>query len=216
MKAPISSTMNSAGAYSQTDQEMALADQAQALARLTRDMVRRSTTNGVALGAVTGCGLALISASAKAKCMQGAVAGGLIGGVAGYAHGQAQVQKRVELVDASKLLASVRSTKDQLEVVKGGVASVIARQDAELAQMKAQLAAGQISQAQYNARIDAISASRAELAAALTQSATQAGQANAALKDAVRQGQTGLGWYLMETRKIQEESISARAQISLL
>jgi hypothetical protein len=216
VKSPISSTMGSAPVIAHTDQERALADQAHALDRLSRDMARKSTTTGAAIGAVAGCGLAIVSSSAKAQCLKGAVAGGVIGGVAGYAHGQSQVQKQVELISANTLLPSVRQTKDQLEVVKGGVASVIARQDAELMQMKSQLALGQISQAQYDERISAIKASRAELARALTQSAVNAGQANAAVKDAVRRGQTGLGWYLMETKKIQDESLSARAQISLL
>ncbi|WP_299936445.1 hypothetical protein [uncultured Pelagimonas sp.] len=215
-KTPFASSMNrDAMPMVQTEQERTLAHQAQALDRMSKDLVRKTTFKGAALGAVAGCGLAIAGGS-KAQCAQAALVGGVIGGVAGNATGKAQAKKRVEIVELNRVLPSLRKTNDQMDVVSGGVAELVAKQDAEIAQMKQQMAQGNLSQQAYDARLAEIRQVRGDVAQALTLSASQARQAKSALMDAQAQGQTGIDWYIAETNKLEAEAVSARAQLSLL
>ncbi len=215
-KTPFASSMNRDVLPAvQSDQERLLTNQAHALDRMSKDLVRKTTFKGAAIGAVAGCGLAVVGGS-KAKCAQAALVGGVLGGVAGNAAGKAQVNRRVELVELNRILPSLRKTNDQMEVVAGGVSNLMAKQDAEIAQLKADLTHGATTQAAYDARLSEIRTVRSELAQALTLSAGQARQAKEALVAAQSQGQTGIDWYIAETNKLEAEAVSARAQLSLL
>lgn len=215
-KTPITSSMNrTALPAAQTEQERAVMRQANALDRMSRDLVRKTTMKGAAIGAVAGCGLAVVG-GAKSKCAQAALVGGVIGGVAGNAAGKDQVKKRVEIVELSRVLPSLRETKEQMALVSQDVPSLIAQQDAEIASMQTQLAAGTLDQTSYDARLAEIRSVRSDLAQALSLSARQAKQAKEALLAAKAQGQTGVDWYIAETNKLEVEAVSARAQISLL
>ena len=62
-----------------TQQEAVLIDQAEALDKMTRDVIRSSTVNGALIGAVAGCGLTVVSAGNAKNCVGGLVAGGVVG-----------------------------------------------------------------------------------------------------------------------------------------
>lgn len=199
----------------QSQQERVLMDQATALDRMSKDLVRKATLNGAAIGALTGCGLAVVGGS-KNQCIQAALVGGAAGAVAGHAKGKAQVKKRVEIVELSRVLPSLRKTTTQLGLVSGGVDALIAEQNAEIKALKQQVATGQVSQEAFDARLSDIRLVRSELAQSLSLSASQAKQANLALQNAQAQGQTGVDWYISATQKLEQDSVSARAKLSLL
>lgn len=77
------------------------------LNKMTRDIIRKSTVNGAAIGAVAGCGLVLLSPSNAKNCVTGALAGGVVGATVGAAQGKKQAAKRVELVSPSALVRSI-------------------------------------------------------------------------------------------------------------
>lgn len=215
-KTPIASSMSyEASPVSQSQQERILTQQADALDQMSKDLVRKTTLNGAALGAVAGCGMAIIGGS-KAQCAQAALVGGVVGGITGHAKGKAQVKKRVEIVELSRVLPSLRETSDQLEIVSGGVDALIAQQNAEITTLKRQVASGEITQDAYNARLSDIGLLRSELAKSLSLSASQAKQARAALQNAQAQGQYGVDWYIDATQKLEQDAVSARAKLSLL
>ncbi|MCT4555116.1 MAG: hypothetical protein N4A53_10545 [Pelagimonas sp.] len=196
--------------------EMQLAAQAEALDVMTRDMLRRATLRGAAGGAIAGCGLAVVTGSGKNSCLKAAVVGGAVGGWTGHAAGRKEAEKRVELVSLSRLKPSVVKARDQMGLVDGDLNAVLNTQNAELTALPDRVATGGMTAAQADARRAEIAAYRADLAKSFSLSASQARDAHAALLDAKMQGQDGLDWYLMQTRKIETEAVSARSQISLL
>lgn len=215
-QAPFASSISSAPSTApHTQQDRILLDQAEALDRMSKDLVRKTTFRGAAIGAVAGCGFAVIGGSAG-RCAQAALAGGVIGGVAGHVSGKAQVQNRVELVELSRVLPSLRQTSEQVALVSGGVDDLVASQDAEIRVLKQDLAEGVISQDIYDERLADIRDIRAQLAEALSLSAAQAKQANQSLREAKDQGQTGVEWYINATSDVEDQAVSARAQLSLL
>ena len=215
-KTPFASSMShQAVPAAQSQQEHVLAEQADALNKMSTDLVRKTTLNGAAIGALAGCGLAVVGGS-KNQCIQAALVGGAVGAVTGHAKGKARVAKRVEIVELSRVLPSLRTTTNQLGVVASGVDTLIAEQDAEIFALKQQVEAGQLSQETYETRLSDIRLVRSELAQALSLSASQAKQANLALQNAQDQGQTGVEWYISATEKLEQDSVSARAKLSLL
>lgn len=196
--------------------ERQMAEQTHALTRMTDDIIRKSTMNGAALGALTGCGLVVLSASNAKNCVTGALAGGAIGAVAGNAVGKKQAAKRVELVSPSALVRSIGKADDHMDVVTRDLPDMLAAQDAELASLNKQLSAGRITEAQFAKRFAVIKANREQLAEALSLSAIQANEAHRNLADAQSKGQTGLDWHLSATKNLAREATSARSAISLL
>lgn len=196
--------------------ETAVAAQADALRALSRDMLVKATMRGAAYGAVAGCGLAVVSDSAKARCLQAAAAGGAVGAVVGNVAGRQQIARRVEIVSLNRLLPSLLETDEQLVRVNGNIPRIMAMQDEELARLRAARAQGQVSDAEYQARLSEIRAIRAEIARALTDSAAHAAETHARLQEAEAQGQPGLAWYLNATRRLQDDAVSARSRIDLL
>ncbi len=196
--------------------EAQMAEQTNALTSMTRDIIRKSTLNGAALGAIAGCGLVVLSASNAKNCVAGALAGGAIGAVAGNANGKKQAMKRIELVNPSALVRSIGKADDRMDVVSRDLPGMLAQQDAELSKLNAQMNAGQITEAQFASRFEVIKANRAQLAEALSLSAAQASEAHKNLQDAQSKGQTGLDWHLSATKALAREATSARSAISLL
>ncbi|MCT4556900.1 MAG: hypothetical protein N4A61_02460 [Pelagimonas sp.] len=197
-------------------QQAQLHDQAVALDRMTRDLVRKSTTKGIMIGAAAGCGLAAATGAGGDKCLTGALAGGAIGGVIGHSAGKQQVKKRIEIVSLSRVMPSVRETRDQMALVKQGVPAFLSTQNSEVDALNSQLAAGTITQETHAARLDQIRESRRALAETLSLSAAQAQAALDALKDAKAQGQEGLDWYIHTVSNVEKDAVSARSSISLL
>lgn len=196
--------------------ELHMQEQTAALGSMTRDIIRKSTVKGAAIGAVAGCGLVLLSASNAKNCVTGALAGGAIGAVAGAANGKKQAAKRVELVSPSALVRSISKADDRMDVVSRDLPTLLTQQDAELKLLNAKLKNGEVSEKQYTHRFEVIKANRAQLAEALSLSAAQANEAHRNLQNAKAQGQTGLDWHIYSTKNLAQEATSARSAISLL
>lgn len=196
--------------------EQRLTEQAIALDQMTRDLKRKATLQGAAIGAAAGCGLAVVSASSGGQCVAGALAGGAVGAVAGHAAGQKAVEKRVELVSLSRVTPVLAEAKNQMALVNQGLPEMLAAQSAETERLDGQLRSGDITQAQYDARLGKMQAARAELAEVLTLSASQVRAARQALEDAGQKGQTGLDWHVMTAKTLEQDAVSARSQLSLL
>lgn len=196
--------------------ELQMAQQTNALNQMTRDIIRKSTINGAAIGALAGCGLVVLSASNAKSCVTGALTGSAIGAIAGNAQGKANAAKRIELVSPSALVRSIGKADDAMDVVSRDLPSLLAQQDAELDALNQQMASGQLTQAQFTQRFEVIKANREQLAEALSLSAAQANEAHRNLQGAQAKGQTGLDWHLNATKQLAREATSARSAISLL
>lgn len=197
-------------------QENLVSQQANALNDLSRDIVRASTSKGAKIGAVVGCGLALISAANAQKCVAGAVVGGVSGAVTGHHVGKRKVAQRVELVDPNQLVRSIRETNGEMENLTGTLPQLLAAQDKELDALSLQRDLGTISQSAYEKRYNEIKNHRTDLAQSLSLSSGQANLAAKNLENAATQGQTGLEWHFGATKNIAKQAESARSTISLL
>ena len=195
--------------------EMQMQEQTNALNKMTRDIIRKSTVNGAAIGAVAGCGLVLLSPSNAKNCVTGALAGGVVGATVGAAQGKKQAAKRVELVSPSALVRSIGKADDRMDVVSRDLPQLLKQQDAELASLNAEMTSGQITKDQFTHRFQVIKASRVQLAEALSLSAAQANEAHRNLQAAQAKGQTGLDWHLSATKNLARDATSARSAISL-
>ncbi len=220
--APIASTMNrtatlrmDARAMSMTEAERQLEEQADALQSMTRDIVRKSTLRGAGVGAVAGCGLALLSATSATRCVGGAIIGGAAGGIAGNAIGKHRVNQRVQLIKRDDAARAISRASARMGTVKSRLSELIATQDAERAELKIKLARGLVTQEMYDGRIAAMQQNRAALAEALALSATQAAKARRLLLEAQRKGQDGLDWHLAAAQRLEANAISARSNIQL-
>lgn len=199
-----------------TAEHLVMQDQAQALTKMTREIVRKSTYNGAALGAVAGCGLAVLAPGAAKNCIGGVATGAAVGAVVGHAQGEKQVAKRMQLVSPSALVRSIGKTTDQVAQIEMTLPSLLAAQDIELAELSQKMTRGEITEETYAARADQIRADRSELAQALSVSAAQAHQAHENLKIAEARGQTGLDWHIHATKNLSRDVMSARSTIDLL
>ncbi len=202
----------SAGVVS--SRESQVTEQATALRDLTAEMLRKSTIKGAALGAALGCGLS--SVVGDSGCLQAAVVGGAIGGIAGHAQGKRQIAKQIEIIAPSAVLPAISRARDQMRRVATDVPTLVAAQDAELADLRQQVAKGALPQATYDARLTAIRQTRSDLAAALLASGEQTRATRDAMVAARDQGQEGLDWYLSATEELERQVISTRSNITLL
>lgn len=192
-----------------------LTEQTASLEILMRDIVRKSTRKGMVTGAAVGCGLVVLSASNAKNCVAGALVSGAAGAAIGHAAGKKEVARRVELVSANSLTKSIRKTNDQMDSIAIDLPHTLAAQDIELAALARQRDRGEISQATYQARLDAVRADRRALTEALSLTAAQANLATANLETAASRGQTGLDWHLSATKQLARNVESARSQITL-
>lgn len=201
---------------SNTHQENLVSQQASALNDLSHDILRASTVKGAKIGAVVGCGLALVSAANAQKCVVGAVTGGVIGAIIGRQAGKRQIKNRVELVNPNHLVRSIRQTNDTMESLTDNLPQLLAAQDRELDALSLERDMGTVSQAAYDARYTEIKTHRAKLAQSLTLSAHQANLAGSNLDHAASQGQTGLNWHFGAARNIAKQADYARYSITIL
>ncbi|WP_341199097.1 hypothetical protein [Lentibacter algarum] len=203
-------------AFAASSQYAEIDAQAASLNRMADELVRKSTGKGAVIGASLGCGLGLISASSAQKCVTGAVAGGVVGAVVGHEHGKRKVAARVAQVSKQELSNTLLDAGKQLSEIKQTLPQVLAQQNAELARLKQQKAANALSQEEYDTRFNAIRDARAALAAALSESADKARVSADNLGTAASQGQSGLMWHIGEAKRLEDDSMSTRSQITLL
>ncbi|MDE1130480.1 MAG: glycine zipper family protein [Ascidiaceihabitans sp.] len=196
--------------------ENTVSRQADALNGLSNDLVLASTIKGAKIGAVVGCGLAILSASNAKNCIVGAVTGGATGALIGHSSGKIQIAQRVELVNPNQLVRNIRKTNDTMEILTTSLPDLLEAQNEELEVLSFNRDMGTLSQEAYEKRYSEIQASRTALAESLSLSASQANLATNNLENAATRGQTGLEWHFGATKQIAEQAESARSSISLL
>lgn len=197
-------------------QESDLARQADILNARTAEILRKSTLRGAGIGAAAGCGIGIATGTGAGNCLGGAVAGGAIGALAGRAHGQAQIEKRIEIVNPQPLVSGISKAGTAMSHLSRDLPGLMVAQDAELAQMRRAVASGRLDHASYTKRQAEIATSRQRLAAALELSAKQAAEASAALLAAEAEGQTGLAWHKHQVSRLEKDAMSARSAVTLL
>lgn len=191
-------------------------DQADALEKMSTELVRRSTLRGAAAGALVGCGLVVVAAGNGKNCVAGAATSGLVGAAIGNAAGKRAVDRQVELVSANALVRSIRGMNDHMDALDLTLPELLAEQDAELADLTLRRDAGALTEAEFDAQVEAIRLSRAHLATTLTETARNAETTQTQLEEAADRGQTGLDWHMHSVGAIAREATSARSTISLL
>jgi hypothetical protein len=176
-----------------TDAERKLEAEAKSLNQVTNDIIVRNTVEGAVVGALAGCGIALLMGGDGNDCARGAVVGGVAGGVTGNQVGRAAAAKNVELVKRDQVLANLRGVSTRLNSVESNLRSVVRAQNAEIASLNRQLAAGQVTKSSYNARVNAINSNRRTVESALAASERNIVKTRNELRSARQQGQQGLG-----------------------
>lgn len=184
---------SSASVAGKTAAERDLEAQVRDLNKVTQNIVVSNTVQGAVVGAIAGCGLVLLLGGNGNDCAKGAVAGGVVGGVAGNQVGQAAAQKKRELVQRDQVLANLKGVSAKLDGVEGKLHAVLKSQDAELASLRRQVRANQVSQSAYNQRLNAINANRKAVDAGLATSETNIVKTREEIKTAKAQGQSDLG-----------------------
>jgi uncharacterized protein YcfJ len=162
--APASSSIVSRG---KNKQEIALERQVQDLNQVTRNIIVSNTIQGAVAGAVAGCILAELT---NRRCVEGAVAGGILGGVAGNQIGQKAAKANQDLVKADETLAKLRGVQKKLGAVEVNLRQVLKSQNSEIASLRRQVSAGQVSKSAASGRIAAINSNRSAVISGLQKS----------------------------------------------
>lgn len=186
-------TATTAVSTQKTAAERKLEAEAKSLNQVTNNIIVRNTVEGAVVGALAGCGIALLLGGDGDDCAAGAVVGGVAGGVTGNQVGRAAAAKNVELVKRDQVLANLRGVSTRLNSVETNLRAVVRSQNAEIASLNRQLAAGQITKSSYNARVNAINSNRRAVDSALAASERNIVKTRNEIKSAQRQGQGGLG-----------------------
>ncbi|MHA6325220.1 hypothetical protein [Roseivivax sp. CAU 1753] len=140
-----------------TSAEIELEKEVQDLDQVTRTIIASNTVQGGLAGALGGC---VISGLTNGDCGSGALRGGMLGGIRGNQVGQQAAQVKRDLVQADQTIANLKEINRKLSGVEANLRMVIDRQDSEIASLKRQLGAGQVSAQSVNARVSAINDNR--------------------------------------------------------
>lgn len=190
-----------------------LAAQSEALIAVTQKMVTVSTGRG--LGALAGCGTAMLAPQGAQNCFTGAAKGAAIGALAGRAAGEQAVATKFEPISATEMVKALRRSDTQLGHVQARLSAVLAAQDAELAALEAARDLGEVPTEAYAHRRAAVAAYRSDLAQRLTRTAQEAEAVSANLNKAEAAGQSGLAWHRNRVANLERNALSARAEIRL-
>lgn len=206
----------SAVSTQKTAAERQLEADAKSLKQITNNIIVRNTVEGAVVGALAGCGLAVLMGGNAQDCARGAAVGGVVGGVAGNNVGRQAAQKKVELVQRDQVLANLKGVSAKLNVVERNLAAVVKSQNSEISSLRRQLKAGQISQASYSSRINAINSNRSTVAAALADSERDVVKSRNEIRAAQQKGQTGLGAVDSAAASTQERLARNRKALALV
>lgn len=190
--------------------------QTAALTELSERIVIQTTIKGAGIGAVIGCGLAIVSAGNAKNCIAAGATGAAAGAIVGHVAGKREVTRRVETVSPSAVVRTLRKTNTQMALVTDALPARLAAQEASLVQLDLQRATGHLTPKAYARAHAGIMAERQALAVALLKTESHANQATTNLRAAQSQGQTGLDWHIANTAKLAREASSARSSIKLL
>lgn len=197
-------------------EETTLAQQAEAFQDITADLKRRSMIKGATIGALTGCGFSLVAGSGKGNCLQAAAKGAAVGGAMGFANAARVEKQQVQMIPLNQTLPLVKQAGVSAGTLARDIQGILVAQEVELGLLRSDLAAGKIPQAHYDAREAEVRTIRAGMAKALNKAAENVADARRSFEGAQDQGQSGLAWYLHALGLIEQDTISARDDISLL
>lgn len=144
-------------ARGKTAEERKLERDVRNLNQITRDIVISNTIQGAVAGAIAGCVLANLT---DRDCKDGAIAGGIAGGIFGNQVGRQAAQAKREMVQLDATLAKLRGVSERLSRVETDLRAVVNRQNSEIASLRRQVNAGQVSASAAQARIAAINSNR--------------------------------------------------------
>lgn len=170
--------------------EKTLVSEARSLSQQTKDIVTRNTVQGAAIGAAAGCGLMLLMGGDANDCMTGAAVGAVAGGGIGYGAGQTAAKANKKLVEQKQVIAKLSGINQKLGSVESRLRSVVRQQNAELASLRRQVSAGQISESAYKARARGINSNRQAVQSSLQKAS---GQVDGAYKNLVALEKDGAG-----------------------
>ena len=148
------------GGGEKTAEEVALLDS-------TDEIVTRSVLQGAGIGAAVGCGMGLLIGDDIGDCLIGAAGGGVLGAGAGYAVGSNNAEAARAEYDERALITQLAEQEGQLKEVEGNLHLVLADQRRRLAALNSDLAASEISEADYAQQYESMMAVREEVAATL-------------------------------------------------
>lgn len=170
--------------------EKTLVAEAKSLSQQSKDIVTRNTVQAAAIGAAAGCGLMLLMGGDANDCMQGAAMGAVAGGAVGYGAGKEAAKANTKLVEQKEVIAKLSGINKKLGSVETRLRSVVRQQDAELASLRRQMSAGQISESAYKARARGVNTNRKAVQSALQKTS---GQVDGAYKNLVALEKDGAG-----------------------
>lgn len=156
--------MSNFGGGEKTANEIALEKEAKEFASDSRKIVVQNVLQGAAVGALAGCGLALLTGE---DCRRSAAAGAVAGGIGGAVAGSLAADANTELEQQKSIVANLKSTGQSLSKIETRLNQVVAAQRKEVAMLNARVKANEISDADRSARLKAINHNRAVVAAAL-------------------------------------------------
>lgn len=170
--------------------EKALITEANSLTRQSKDIVVRNAIEGAMVGAAAGCAFALILGGDADDCADNAAVGAIAGGAIGYGAGQEAAKANRKLVDQKAVISKLSGINQKLGGVETRLRSVIRQQNAELASLRRQVSAGQISESAYKARVRGVNSNRQSVKAALRKTS---GQVDGAYNNLVALEKDGAG-----------------------
>jgi len=199
--------MASGSSAGKTQAERKLESDARSLNRVSRDIIVKNTVEGAVIGAAVGCGLGILLGGNGDDCVKGAVVGGVAGGVGGNSVGRQAAKKNEEIVRTAEVVKNLSQVSQRLNGVEAQLASVVRSQNAEIRSLRRQLAANQVSQSAYDARVRSINSNRVAVRNELTKSETNVVKASKQLASARSQGQG-------DVRRAQQAASSSRARLA--
>lgn len=154
---------------SQSTAEREAIQATQSLARQTRDIITRNALQGAAAGAgIAGLGT-LLAGGSGGDAARNAAIGAVIGGAGGAAVGSAAAEKNTQIRNREATLADLQQTNQEITAARASVQRAISEQNREIAGLRRQLQAGEISQSAYTSRVNSINRTRGQIRSNLSQ-----------------------------------------------
>lgn len=150
-----------------TSEELQLEREVSDLNRVTRNIVFSNTAQGIVLGTAAGC---IAAEVADDNCVRGGVIGGVIGGIFGNQVGREAAQAKRDIVSSEEVVQRLQGVNQQLNGIETDLQAVVRKQNSEIASLRRQLDAGQVSQSSVDARIAAINSNRQTISTSLAES----------------------------------------------
>lgn len=167
-----------------TAEERKLEREVKNLNQITRDIVISNTVQGAVVGAVAGCALAELTGR---KCANGAVVGGVAGGLFGNNVGRKAAADKRQMVQLDQTIAKLRGIQEKLSGVESNLRAVLRRQNSEIASLRRQVSAGQVSASAAKSRISSINDNRRTISSGLAVSENNLAKERATLVSASKQ-----------------------------